>query len=333
MTRAPDALDSVTASIAGIKALADVTGTNLLARCLVPVNSPFAADIQSEEAGNGIYTNPDGYIWVGNTSRDQYSGALFGLGVAYDMVDDPDTRNSIAQLVTRLVDFLRGHNWSVVMPDGKFSTAFLGRGDQMLSFLQVARHVNPGGFSTAYDINRVLLSPEMLAPLGIDAASDDSYFKFNLDYINLYNLIRLESSSAKAIYEKGYDIIRNHTAGHQNAFFNMIDHAINGPNVARDAETVDLLEAWLMRPRRGTYVDLRDAVAVCGDRACQPVPVPMRPATDFLWQRDPFQLSGGAYPNIEGAGIDYILPYWMARHYGVLAPPEAEPAAGDVRRK
>jgi hypothetical protein len=33
------------------------------------------------------------------------------------------------------------------------------------------------------------------------------------------------------------------------------------------------------------------------------------------------------------AGIDYILPYWMARHYGVLAPPTAEPAAGDVRRK
>ena len=34
----------------------------------------------------------------------------------------------------------------------------------------------------------------------VDTASDDSYFKFNLDYINLYNLIRLESSSAKSIH-------------------------------------------------------------------------------------------------------------------------------------
>jgi hypothetical protein len=49
-----------------------VTGTNLLARCLVPINSPFAPGIQSEEAANGIYTNSSaGYIWVGNTSRDQ----------------------------------------------------------------------------------------------------------------------------------------------------------------------------------------------------------------------------------------------------------------------
>src|SRR5262249_14256199 len=146
------------------------------ARCLVPIDSPFAAGIQSEEAHHGIYVNPDGYIWVGNTSRDQYSGVLFGLGVAYDMVDDPDVRSSISPLVTRLVDLLRGHNWSVVMPDGKFSTTFLGRGDQMLSFLQVARRVNPSRFSTAYDINRILLSGEMLAPLGIDVASDDSYF-------------------------------------------------------------------------------------------------------------------------------------------------------------
>jgi uncharacterized protein (TIGR03437 family) len=43
----------------------------------------------------------------------------------------------------------------------------------------------------------------------------------------------------------------------------------------------------------------------------------MRPPTDFLWQRNPFQLAGGLYGTIEGAGIDYILPYWMARYYAV----------------
>src|SRR5437588_404186 len=50
VTRAPEALNNVRNAIAGIKSLADVTGTNLLARCLVPSNSPFAAGIQSEEA-------------------------------------------------------------------------------------------------------------------------------------------------------------------------------------------------------------------------------------------------------------------------------------------
>src|SRR5579862_2124669 len=72
VTAAPDALTNVRNAIAGIESLVDVTGTGLLARCLVPSNSPFAAGIQSEEAHNGIYTNrPAGSIWVGNTSRDE----------------------------------------------------------------------------------------------------------------------------------------------------------------------------------------------------------------------------------------------------------------------
>src|SRR3984957_4292365 len=74
VTQAPDALNNVTGAIAGLKSLADVTGTNLLARCLVPINSPYAAGIRSEESGNGVYTNSSaGWIWVGNTSRDEYS--------------------------------------------------------------------------------------------------------------------------------------------------------------------------------------------------------------------------------------------------------------------
>jgi uncharacterized protein (TIGR03437 family) len=316
VTRAPEALENVRKAIAGIKSLADVTGTNLLARCIIETDSPFATGIRSEEADHGAYVNGP-WTWIGNTSRDQYSGAMFGLAVAYDMVDDTDVRNSVSQLVTRLVDFLRGHNWAVVMPDGKISTVFIGRGDQQLSFLQVARHVNPDRFSTAYDISRVLLSAEMLAPIGVDVTVDDSYFKFNLDYINLYDLIRLESSSAKSIYEKAYDILRNHTVGHQNAFFNLIDRGLKSPDAARDAETLTLLEAWLQRPRRDKIVDLHAVVPVCGGQACRPVPVPMRPPTDFLWQRNPFQLAGGLYGTIEGAGIDYILPYWMARYYAV----------------
>ena len=43
-----------------------------------------------------------------------------------------------------------------------------------------------------------------------------------------------------------------------------------------------------------------------------------RVPTDFLWQRNPFDLVGGGSGKIESAGIDYILPYWMARYYGVL---------------
>jgi len=47
--------------------------------------------------------------------------------------------------------------------------------------------------------------------------------------------------------------------------------------------------------------------------------VQLRPPTDFLWQRTPFLLRAGGAGTIETAGIDYILPYWMGRYYGVNA--------------
>ena len=326
VTKSPDALANVKNAMAGLKSLVDVTGNNLLARCIVPANSPSAASIQSEEAANGIH-QASPWFWVGNTSRDQYSGVIFGLGVAYDLVDDASVKTSVSDLVTRLVAFLTGHNWSIIMPDGTSSASFLIRPDQMLALMQVARHVNPDRFSTSYDILRLSLSGTILAPVGVDVADDGSYFKFNLAYINLFNLIRLESSSFKDIYSKAYSILRNHTAGHQNAFFNMIDRGLNGANAARDTQTVQLLDQWLQRPRRDFYVDVSGKVPVCINQACQPIPVPLRVPTNFLWERSPFQLAGGGSGLIENPGIDYILPYWMGRYYGVIQPLTVQPAA------
>jgi uncharacterized protein (TIGR03437 family) len=332
VTQASDALNNVKQAVTSLKGLADVTGTNLLARCMVPINSPYAAGISSEEAANGIYTNSSaGWIWVGNTSRDEYSGALFGLAVAYDMVPDAGVQGSVSDLVTRLVDFLNGNNWSVVMPNGTSSTSFLIRPDQIETFLAIGRRVNPDHFSSvSYESQRVMFSAGVPVPIGLDTTSDDSYFKFNLDYINLYDLIRLEASSAKSIYQSAYSLLRAHTAGHQNAFFNVIDLGLNGPDPARDGQTLALLDGWLLRLRRDFGVDLHGVVPVCGSQACQPVPVWLRPPTDFLWQRSPFQLAVGGAGIIESAGIDYILPYWMARYYGLQETITVQSAAAPV---
>lgn len=325
VTQSTDALNNVRFALTGLKGLADVTGNNLLARCIVLASSPYAAGIRSEEANNGVFDNAP-WFWVGNTSRDQFVGAIFGLGAAYDLIGDAAIKASIADLVTRLVAFLTGHNWSVTLPD-RSGASFLLRPDELLSFLQVGRHVNSDKFSTEYTLQRIALSVGVPSALKFDTLSDDSYFKFNLGYMTSYNLIRLESSSFSALYENGYDAIRDHTAPHGNAFFNMVDRALNGANATRDAETRVLLEQWLQRPRRDFPVDLTKTVQVCGNQACNPVPVLQRPPTDFLWQRSPFQLTGGGNGRIEGPGIDYILPYWMARYYGVVSATTVQSAA------
>jgi uncharacterized protein (TIGR03437 family) len=143
--------------------------------------------------------------------------------------------------------------------------------------------------------------------------------------MTFFNLVRYNPSSSQ--YLGAYVDVRNYTASHQNPFFDMIDHALRGANTF-DTEVQPLLDQWLLRPKRDLYIDDSKIVKTCSStEACSPIPVPIRPTTDFLWQRDPFQLAGGGVDTIEGAGVDYILPYWMGRYYGVIPAVNVQSAA------
>jgi len=319
------AREGVLAALAGLRALVDVTGRDQPARCLIPADSPFAAGILSEEAAHGSFRGTlEGrdYVWVGNISRDQYSGVFFGLGTAYELVEEAFVRDQIRDLVTRLLERLLSDNWAVIMPDGRVSTVFWGRADQQLSFLQLGRRVAPDRFESLYRSYRFWYASSVATPLSFEALdTHNSYFKFNLAAINLYGLLRWEENSYyRWWYQRGYEVWRRATAGHGNAHFNMIARAIEGPDAARDAETRLLLEQWLERPATDEYLDWRGVYPSCRqeDRACSPLAVRDRIRTDFLWQRSPFLLYGGGAGRVEGAGIDYLLPYWMAVYYGLL---------------
>lgn len=317
----PAALVNAQGALAYLKTLVDVTGTDLLARCIVPINSNYAASITSQESANGIYESGDNY-WIGNTSRDEYIGVFFGLSVAYDLLG-VGTQPDIQALATRLLNFLTAHAWTIVMPDGTISTTFAIRPDEQLGLLQIGRQVNPVQFALAYRTFAGNSAAFASVPVIVDSADvRDSYFKFNLDAINLFSLIRLETdSSLLASYGSAYQIFHGAVQDHMNAHFNMIDRALNGANSARDLATESYLAQWLFRPRRDFYVDLRGQSPSCvsSDQSCNPVPIEQRVMTDFLWQRSPFQLDGGGSGLIESAGIDYILPYWMARYYNVVS--------------
>ena len=325
-TAAADAtVENVWRALRGIRSLLDITGMDLLARCLIPIDSPFASAIQQEEGGHGIYYNKLGgkeYFWIGDTSRDQYSGVMFGLSTAYDLADDPSVRDFIRTDVTRILNYLLRRGWNVIMPNGRFSTTFILRPDQELSFLQVGKRVDPQTFESTYSFYRSAYAFSVIFPITFDNIDDHNhYFKFNLNYINLYNLIRLEEETSpfKQTYMDAYGALRGRTQTHGNAHFNMVDRTLKGPNASRDSETIALLQLWLQRPRRDYFVNLQGRYPSCdgGNRACTPIPVNDRVNTDFLWQRSPFLLYGGGVGLIETAAIDYILPYWMARSFGL----------------
>ena len=324
VSRSPEALDNVRAALAGIKTLFDVTGYGLLARCAFPADSPYAAALASEESGHGVYPGTiDGrpWQWIGETSRDQYLGVYFGLTVAWNLVPDPAIRQSIRDLTVQSTDHLRNHAWLITMPDGTIATTFLGFAHQQLAILKLAKRIDPGRFQSAYNSLATAGAIEALIPLAIDARDEHhSYFKFNLDYITYYCLLNTSDNFWVGWnYHNGYRILRGATDTHGDAFFDLIDRAVNGPASSRDARIRSNLDQWLTRPRRDEWIDLRGRYRACGeDQACDPIPVAQRVRTDFLWQRSPFLLYGGGSGTIEAAGIDYTLPYWMARYYRVL---------------
>lgn len=309
-------------AVRAVAALVDVTGLDVLARASAPIDSPWLPAITND--GQPVYRGQIGGVdhdWLGRTSRDQYSGVMFGLSWAYELVPVNKVRNQVRDIVTRLLENLLEHDWAVWMPDGSVSTIFLQRPDQQLAFLQIGRQVNPERFTATYEDYRRRLRSLVNIPILAEITDvHGSYFKFNLDAINLSHLARLEDThEGQVSYEHSFKTLRDAVRTHRNAHFNMLERVIEGPDATRDAETRQLLLAWLLRPRRDVWVDLRDAYVNCGEnRGCGPIPVLERPSTDFLWQRSPFLLSGGGDGTIGGAGIDFVLPYWMARYYGVI---------------
>jgi hypothetical protein len=225
-----------------------------------------------------------------------------------------------------MLTFLTKNAWNVRMPDGTVSTTFVGRADQQLSLLQVGRLVDPTKWTTTYKTMRTSSAASVGTPIAFECFDPyGSYYKFNLDHINFYNLIRLEEAGTpRNQYLSAFTRLRNCTRSHQNAHFNMIERGLQGANTTRDAQTVDMLGRWLLRPRRNVLVDNNGKYPACAtNRACSPIPVQDRYTTDFLWQRSPFQLKGGEDGAVPTPGVDYILPYWMARYYNVPmgAPP------------
>lgn len=324
VTHSDQALDNIRAALHGIRILFDVTGNDTLARCAFPEDAWYAADVLSEEREHGAFTGiVDGAKWVyiGDVSRDQWVGVYFGLTATWNLVDHPEIRAIIRWLAVRGANALLKRNWILRDPNGSITTTFWGRAEQQLMILKLVRRLDEDHFTGNYRSMSWTLAPETIVPISLEVqAPYTSYFKFNLDYLSMYGLLTSgDNSYLRANYEKAWDILRRTTDDHQNAFFDLIAHAVDGPDERRDAGIRAMLDAWLERPLRDEWFDLRQEVTLCAeDRACDPVPVQRRIPTDFIWQRSPFQVLGGGYGRIETAGIDYILPYWMARYHKIV---------------
>jgi hypothetical protein len=369
----------------------------LLFRSCTPADAPQFVN-QGAKGGNRVfgpfnwpgdqYVPANVYYCRDATSRDAYAGTTFGLLTAFDLVAadnpavNPAMRAMIRDDILALSDYTLSYLWStprmhgrVVIPeveggndlDNFWSPLFMYTPVQQLNMAGIARHVARSAGTTAQKLkwNTVWLAevatqgPNLLEETLLNAAQPhDSYYKFHLDYMALFNLIRTEANATvrEQLMKRALGIMDATTGDDGNALYDAFVYAVSGAP-SRLANGVVASKEWLEYRKR---LDLNGNVTVNSNRCvveieCEsrgttevlvggvpvltippvpastetaarfPIEIRNRRGQDFLWQKDPTLLDESPGATWEATGADFLLPYWMLRYYSETSPLSSKP--------
>lgn len=362
----------------------------LLFRACNPVDAPAPLNV-GRDTGRGRLIGPlewvDGsmHYCLDATSRDAYAGTTFGLATALDLVavDHPDMHATIVGDLLAMSNYAHKYLWSTPRPHGEvvvpevfggndldnfWSPLFVYTPMAQLNMAQVARHAAHVGGTDAdrqkwdaiWATELADQLPQLSASMEIDAADAHSaYYKYHLNYITGFNLIRLEGDPTVAeLMRDAFAVMDASVGGHGNAVYDAISYAFTGESHRLDAGVLHTrqwsdyranLDANGNRVVNSTRcgvdlvcvpVDQVDIVQTLPDgteivttrpgtstdlRAAAPLPIAQRRPGDFMFQKDPTLLDDDKGATWEAPGADFLLPFWMLRYYSEAAPPELAP--------
>lgn len=286
------------------------------------------------------------YLW--NTPRPHGR-----ISIPFDSNHNSDTCRQIDAILN-----ICGHDF-----ENFFSPLFIITPTAQMEMTQAAYHVTtvlPGHpdstkWKGIYNAELALIGPQMTTSEVIDTeAPYDSYYKWNLEHLIMWNLIRESPNAAStALFKQAFAVVDKTTGNDINAHFEAITYGVTGQTSRRDA-AVQHLRQWVDYRANTSNGQVINNQAACGHtiqcvpedqsdmtldgappitipgssttlRAKDPLPVAKRTPTDFLWQRPPNQLNGQEGATHQAPGIDYLLPYWMLRYLTEVRTPALSP--------
>ncbi len=327
----------VAKALKGIEALFAVHQyTGLLARSAAPLNSTVGQQIESYATSKKHYFEFDNEPWIGQDgtngiTRDQYTGVLFGLRTAYDLVDDQNVRDRIKYLVTITLDYLIGEDW-IITEDRDTPVPFDTVPNAKIAFLTIGNHVTGGRYqqelNDAYGPSNMAWLSEAVSSL----RPLDSYYGWNLFYTNMLSYFSIEKNTSRR--EKMMESIKiadYYIGHHANAWFNLV-RASYDENRKREylEQALEILKLRLKGGHRHfvpnavkplvndiEYVDVDFPMETSlVSLPTQPINPALRVFGEFVWQRSPYKLYESENPLLEQIGGDISLVYWMLRSEG-----------------
>lgn len=327
----------------------------LLSRVLVEVGSReepfFHREVERLGHQDRVFrATVDGieYLSLGHVTRDQYAGAFLGVGLAQRWIDRPEVRDLARRLALEMAGYLADRRFlpteaevDPALGGRPTSVTYLDAPAQVLAVLRLGLDLDPERFRPLWDRHRPLASLQWLFQ-GLQSLDPDrQYHRFNSEHsMALLLLLLTDAAEERRRLGEGVQLLRRSLARHQNAWFDAVelaafpedDDALSRPRAEIAGELTGLLTALLERSELMEAVELDGRVETVtyhdpasGEPrtiARNPVPVPERPGTDFLWQRSPFLLTNELEllpdQGLRPPGVDFLLPYWLGRLVGAV---------------
>lgn len=295
------------------------------------------------------HRNKDGIYWIGDISRDQLSGHIFGLSAYYDLVASEEERKIIASDVEAITDLIIDNNMVAVDWDGKpcIHGNFWVSPLFALAFLKSAYHITKKDryqqkylelIDTHYFLGHALKDARVSA---------NPFFQHYHQDSPLYHLIQYETEPDILHHVmRCMELLYEDTKGHGNVYL-MFDYAICHPESDAGRKAIyELLEYDVSHLKVAKWdKDVREYIEdyniplkirkslkyILGIEKNLPngkgsyIPLKYRPPKEFCWNyytgeeaRRPPGDAGHHGINVQYSGVDYLLVYWMGRYHELI---------------
>jgi hypothetical protein len=350
-------LDRVFQSLRGLYILSHITGTpGVLCRAAFPAadaekwgypeswsgrNQDFIhtspADI--EDPFNPGQTFPE-MVYYTRATKDQLTGVLFGLAVAWKHLDgntaqEQQAKAIIAVMTQNIYDHLRLHDFDIRDENGANETNADHVDELMLQQLlalykETVYITRPSRASRIYDKYKDNFDSSFFTAGDLFHRWNNyqQYYAWNLRYLRGYTVWLLENSSKRQDKIKVWfeDRLWQFTKGHLNTKFIFFFNIVLGKTKRLD-EAVYALKSLKLKPLRSYGSPLagderKPSVfqVLVGDWDRFVLPPHLRKPTSYsTWQKEPWDVGHSGDGSEDATGLDFILPYWMGRYYGFLS--------------
>ncbi|HEY3354519.1 MAG TPA: hypothetical protein VGQ83_14805 [Polyangia bacterium] len=344
VTGAADAQENARVAAAALRRLEQVTGApGFFARSVVP-----GAECPGKQAGAGEWhLSADGaWCWKGDTSSDELVGHVFGLSVYHDLAATAAERAAVAAALGRIVGRIVDCGYVLCDVDGQPTTDGHFDPEWMESSFQ-ARY-GDAGLNAAMILGALRAAEHVTGEARFGAAAaalvrDHGYAEYvrrieeinlsiqvnhdseEMSFLALFALLRYERDPALlAIWREGLEHLWQVQRPERDPELNVMHAAMARPaayDLAASVETLRALpESLVLWGLDSSHRWDRDEDPQ-RDRFGQPqnrFVFPYGERQPMRWCENPYAYRQPGDGHAELSGTFWLLPYWMARYYGLI---------------